>query len=56
MENWGPGRICLRASNCLEEPNILMDDVGLMFDIVNNRLGRAFYVSTFRPLLLGSFC
>jgi len=26
MENWGPGRIRLRASTCSEEPNIMMDD------------------------------
>jgi len=26
MENWGPRRIRLRASTCLEEPNIMMDD------------------------------
>jgi len=26
MENWGPGRIHLRASTCPEEPNIMMDD------------------------------
>jgi len=26
MENWGPGRIRLRASTCPEEPNIMMDD------------------------------
>jgi len=25
MENWGPGRIHLRASTCPEEPNIMMD-------------------------------
>ena len=76
MENWGPGRIHLRASTCPKEPNIMIDDrkevekwehleelrlwmkhiVGLMSDIVNNGLGRAFFVSTFGPLLLGSFC
>jgi len=26
MENWGLGRIRLRASTCPEEPNIMMDD------------------------------
>jgi hypothetical protein len=26
MENWGPRRICLQASTCPEEPNIMMDD------------------------------
>ena len=26
MENWGLGRVRLRASTCLEEPNIMMDD------------------------------
>jgi hypothetical protein len=26
MENWGPGRIRLRASTYSEEPNIMMDD------------------------------
>jgi hypothetical protein len=26
IENWGPGRIRLRASTCPEEPNIMMDD------------------------------
>ena len=29
--------------------------VGLMSAIVNNRLSQAFFVSTFGPLLLGSF-
>ena len=67
MENWGPGRIRLRASTDPSEPNIFMDDrkevekwehleelwlwmkhvVGLMSDIVNNGLGRAFFVSIF---------
>ena len=70
MENWGPGRIRLRASADPSEPNIFMDDqkeaekwehleelrlwmkhvVGLMSDIVNNRLGRAFFVSIFRRI------
>ena len=69
MENWGPGRIRLRGSTDLSEPNIFMDDrkeaekwehleelrlwmkhaVGLMSDIVNNGLGRAFFVSIFGP-------
>ena len=26
MENWGPGRIRLRASTCPKEPKIMMDD------------------------------
>ena len=69
MENWGPGRIRLRASTDPLEPNMFMDDwkeaekwehleelwlwmkhvVGLMSDIVNNGLGRAFFVSIFGP-------
>jgi hypothetical protein len=26
LEHWGPGRIRLRASTSLDEPNIMMDD------------------------------
>ena len=65
MENWGSGRIHIRASTDPLERNIFMDDrkeaekwerleelhlwmkhvVGLMSDIVNNRLGQAYFVS-----------
>ena len=69
MENWGPGRIRIRASTDPSEPNIFMDDrkeaekwehleelrlwmkhvVGLISDIVNNRLDQAYFVSIFGP-------
>jgi len=75
MENWGLGRIHLRASTDPSEANIFMDDrkeaekwehleelwlwmkhvVGLMSDIVNNGLGRAFFVSIFRSLAIWVF-
>ena len=46
MENWGPGRIRIRASTDPSEPNIFMDDRKEAekwehLDIVNNRLGTA---------------
>ena len=41
----------------LEELHLWMKHiVGLMSDIVNNGLGRAFFVSISRFLLLGIFC
>ena len=75
LENWGLGRIRLRALTSLDEPNIMMDDrkeaekwehleelrlwmkhvMGLMSDIINNGLGRAFFVSIFGLWLHGIF-
>ena len=61
----GAGRIRLRASTSLDEPNIMMDDqketekwehLEELCLWMKHVVGQAFFVSSFGLLLLGSFC